>query len=348
MLGSGLHRALFSDTVVRDAFAMDRQLAHFLAFEIALTAAQIDAGQVDPTAGAKAIAEMRDFRPDIVAIDAGALRDGLPVPAFVAQLKAQAGAVGVHQFTTSQDLMDTGVAMALRDINQEFGERLGAIIVALDGLATQFGAVPMMARTRMQAALPITVADRLGLWRDPLTSHVAALPAQRAAVEVLHLGGPVGDARNLPDNVAAHMATGLGLAQIPVQHTARAGLVSYANWLALVTGSLGKMGQDLALMAQQGIDEAAFSAAGSSSAMPHKQNPILAEILVTLARYNATQISGLHHAMVHEQERSGAAWSLEWLILPAMAEATGTALIHAETLLNTVTRLGADAGNMAT
>ena len=72
---------------------------------------------------------------------------------------------------------------------------------------------------------------------------------------------------------------------------------------------LGKFGQDIALMAQAG-DELQRAGGGSSSAMAHKRNPIDAEMLVTLARYNAVQLSGMHHALIHEQDRSGAAWTL--------------------------------------
>lgn len=77
--------------------------------------------------------------------------------------------------------------------------------------------------------------------------------------------------------------------------------------------------------------------------MAHKQNPVRAEVLVTLARFNAVQVSGLHQSLVHEQERSGAAWTLEWMILPQMLNATGTALLHAEALLGSIKRIGASA-----
>ena len=117
-------------------------------------------------------------------------------------------------------------------------------------------------------------------------------------------------------------------------------LVNFANWLSSVTGSLGKIGQDIALLAQNEIGDVTVAGAGRSSAMHHKQNPVLAEILVTLARFNATQISAMHHALVHEQERSGAAWTLEWMILPQMLNAAGTALVHAEALLGSVRRIG--------
>ena len=74
--------------------------------------------------------------------------------------------------------------------------------------------------------------------------------------------------------------------------------------------------------------------------MPHKQNPVAAELLVTLARFNATQVSAMHHAMIHEQERSGAAWSLEWMVLPQMMMATGRSLAMAITLIKNVDRIG--------
>lgn len=93
-------------------------------------------------------------------------------------------------------------------------------------------------------------------------------------------------------------------------------------------------------MAQSG-EEIVLAGGGSSSAMPHKQNPVAAEILVTLARFNATQLSGIHQALVHEQERSGSAWTLEWLILPQMAGATAAALRLAAELAGNIRRLGA-------
>ena len=75
--------------------------------------------------------------------------------------------------------------------------------------------------------------------------------------------------------------------------------------------------------------------------MPHKQNPVAAELLVTLARYNATQVSAMHHAMLHEQERSGVAWTLEWMVLPQMLMTTARALAVAQDIAGKVTRLGA-------
>jgi 3-carboxy-cis,cis-muconate cycloisomerase len=139
--------------------------------------------------------------------------------------------------------------------------------------------------------------------------------------------------------VRAALAGKLGLGDAPQWHSQRDGLAELAGWLSLVTGSLGKFGQDLALMAQVGSD-IKLSGGGSSSAMPHKQNPVKAEALVALARFNAVQLSGMHQALVHEQERSGAAWTLEWLILPQMVVATAAALRLAAELAGQIESLG--------
>jgi 3-carboxy-cis,cis-muconate cycloisomerase len=125
---------------------------------------------------------------------------------------------------------------------------------------------------------------------------------------------------------------GLGLPERP-WHADRTRLAEIAVWLAGLSGSLGKIGQDVALMAQNEIAEIRLAGGGGSSAMPHKENPVGAETLVTLARFSATQVSGMHHALIAEQERSGAAWTLEWMLLPPLAVAAGAGLRTATALL---------------
>ncbi|MEO0918648.1 MAG: lyase family protein, partial [Pseudomonadota bacterium] len=165
----------------------------------------------------------------------------------------------------------------------------------------------------------------------------------RADIAVVQVGGPIGK-RDAPSEhgeaIARFVASELGLTVTPVWHTDRSGPVSFGHWLSLVSGSLGKIGQDIVLMSQQGIDEVTLRGGGSSSAMPHKGNPVLAEAMVTLARYVAGQQGVLLQAMIHEQERSGIAWPLEWMTLPVMAEATGAALNHALAVFTQIERLG--------
>lgn len=337
---------LFGDAEAAGIWSADMQLRHMLAFEAAYTRALGAVGRIDEEDAESTAQAISEAWVDLDSLNEATARDGVVIPDLVAQLRRATGVEGpaLHKGTTSQDVIDTALALTIRDYNSLLADRLTALETELAALTERFHAAPMMGRTRMQAALPITVADRISTWALPLQGHQTRLAAMRPRLEALQFGGAAGDrAATSPhgDEIAAHMAKALGLSNPPrAWHATREGVVDYANLLSLVTGTLGKMGQDICLMAQQGVDEIKLSGGGGSSAMPHKQNPVLAELLVTLARFNAVQVSGMHHAMIHEQERSGAAWSLEWMILPQMAEATARSLSAAIELCGQITRIG--------
>ena len=338
---------LFHDADAATALSPARQMSHMLAVEAAYTRALAATGK-GTNVNVDALAQsIRTFAPDMAQLRTATEQDGVPVPDLVRQLKAAFpdAADVIHTGATSQDIVDTALAMTLRDVSALLEARLAETTSALATLSATFGDRSIMGRTRMQAALPITVAHRLSAWETPLRRHAVRLTRLRPDTELLHLSGAVGDRSTLgahAQTIANDVAMDLGLA-LPdhASHTTRDAIADYANLLSLITGGLGKMGQDITLMAQQGIDEIAFSGGGTSSAMPHKQNPVPAELLITLARFNATQLSGMHHAMLHEQERSGAAWTLEWMILPQMAQATCRSLAVAANLCGRITRIGA-------
>ncbi|MDT8326973.1 MAG: 3-carboxy-cis,cis-muconate cycloisomerase [Roseovarius sp.] len=338
---------LFADDAAGVIWSPERQLAHMLSFEAAYSRALGAVGVVETAKADKAAKLIAGFDVDIANLRVGTARDGLPVPALVAQLRAGAApdlSDAIHKGTTSQDVMDTALALTIKDMNALLSTRLKALDGGLGRLIETFGTQPLMGRTRMQAAMPITVADRIATWQTPLHDHLARLAQMRPRVERLQLGGAAGDRQEMAGkgaDMARMIADDLGL-YCPDRpwHAMRDGLADYGGLLSLITGTLGKMGQDIALMAQQGVGEITLAGGGGSSAMPHKQNPILAELLVTLARFNATQVAGLHHTMVHEQERSGAAWALEWMILPQMALATARSLAVALTVCDQITAMG--------
>lgn len=325
---------LFGDTEAEAIWTPDRQIADMLRVEAAYTRALGRVGTVSRDKAVHAAETIEALQPDIAELRRATARDGLPVPDLVRQIKAAAGAEAeaeaIHAGLTSQDVMDSALALGLVAFNDLLAARLGDLAAVLSDLGARFGDLTIMGRTRMQAALPIRFAQRAATWQRPVAAHDDRLAALRPQVERLQLGGPVGDRAGLGAQapaIAAEMARELGLRATPTAwHSERAALAEYANLLSLITGSLGKMGQDICLMAQQGIDEAEVAGGGGSSAMPHKQNPVTAELLVTLARFNASQLGGMHHALIHEQERSGAAWALEWMILPPMAMATARSL----------------------
>lgn len=337
-----LLQALVGDEEVGAFFSNEAELSAMLRVESALAEAEAKVGLIGEEA-ARRIAEVcGTFRADWTKLAEGLTRDGVVVPDFVKQLRAAVGephAKAVHMGATSQDIIDTALILRLKSIIEILGNRLDILIHALDGLKRRDGSVILMAHTRMQQALRFTAADKINTWIQPLERHRDALAALAPGLLVIQLGGPIGTRSELKshgDAVADAMAEILGLGFAPSWHSQRDRIGELGSFLSQLTGTLGKIGQDVALMAQNEVGEVRLAMGGGSSAMPHKSNPVPAEVLVSLARFNAGMLGTLHQALVHENERSGAAWTLEWMVLPQMAISAAAALSRAQSLIESV------------
>lgn len=344
---NSLLSGLLGDDDVAATFSSGAEFKAMNDFEMALARAEAAEGII-PEAAAEAISlACTSFAPDQQKIAKETARDGVIVPEYLRQCRerlAPEHCNHLHFGATSQDVIDTALILRLRPVLETFDARLARMIGQLDALAQKFGKYPIMGRTRMQDGLPITIADRLAAWRGPLIRDRDRLAEFSPRLLVLQFGGAVGTTDKLGAKsgaVARHLGVLLNLG-VPEKswHNQRDNVAELANWLSLVTGSLGKIGTDITLMAQNAIGEITLSGGGGSSAMPHKSNPVAAEILVSLARFNATLLPAMHHALVHEQERSGAAWTLEWLTLPQMVMTAATSLRTAIKLLDQITMMG--------
>ncbi len=334
---------LFGDEEITLHLSADADIEAMLRFEAALAGAQAGLGLIPAKAAERIAAACETFKPDLAQLKDAVGTDSVVIPELVRQLRHAVGgddAEHVHFGATSQDVIDTSLMLRMKTIHAIFADRINKALALLDGLDQRFGSKPLMGYTRMQAAIPIRVSDRVESWRSPLARLRASLIGLKFPVQ---LGGAAGSLEKLGSHgaaVRAALAEELDLADMPQWQSQRDGIADIGHHLSSITGVFGKMGQDLALMAQSGR-EISLSGGGKSSAMAHKQNPVGAETLVALSRFNAVQLSGLHQAMVHEQERSGAAWTLEWLILPQMVMATGASLRLAIKTLNQIQRMGA-------
>lgn len=336
---------LVGDPEVAAFFSVDADLNAMLAFEAALATVQARHGLIPRTAAERIAMLCATFKPNVYALQQSVTSDGVLVPELVRQMRKAVGgdaAIHVHFGATSQDVIDTSLMLRLKAVCGLVRTRLSSIIDTMTALETRFGTAELTGYTRMQRAIPITVTDRVRSWRAPLERHEARLAALNETAFAVQFGGAAGTLEKFASKGPAlrlALATELGLAAQPQWQSQRDGIAEIAGLFSLITGSLGKFGQDVALMAELS-GEIALSGGGASSTMPHKQNPVAAEVLVSLARFNAVQLSGMHQALVHEQERSGAAWTLELLILPQMAGALAASLKLGRTLAGNITRLG--------
>jgi 3-carboxy-cis,cis-muconate cycloisomerase len=333
---------LLGDDEIAVYFSTEADIRAMLSFEAALAKSEAAHDLIPSDAASRIMEVCATFAPDIASLRSATARDGVVVPDLVRQLRKAVGgeaAEHAHFGATSQDVIDTSLMIRLKAVLFLFSGRLHAIVTALDALDRRFGGNRLMGHTRMQPAIPIAASDRLRAWLSPLEAYRDRLTEQTFPVQ---FGGAAGTLEKLGDKAAAvrsALAQELGLTDEPQWQSRRGRIAEIAGLLSLISGSLGKFGQDVALLAQAG-GEIEMSGGGTSSAMAHKQNPVAAETLVALARFNASQLSAIHHSLVHEQERSGAAWTLEWLVLPQMTMATAAALRLAGELAANIRRLG--------
>jgi 3-carboxy-cis,cis-muconate cycloisomerase len=336
---------LVGDDETAAFFSVEADIGAMVRFELALAKAEAEAGVIPPDAAAAIAAALPAFQPDMQGLRKGTGRDGVVVAELVKQLRATVGGEAgshIHTGATSQDVIDTSLMLRLSPLLALFLQRLDALIAGFQTLEATHGQRRLMGHTRMQAALPITVTDRLRAWQAPLMRERQRLQDIIGQGLPLQFGGAAGTLDKLGDKglvVRALLARELGLSDRTQWQSQRDGLADIAGLFSLISGSLGKFGQDIALLAEMG-GEIALAGGGGSSAMAHKQNPVAAEVLVSLARYNATQLAGMHQALVHEQERSGAAWTLEWLLFPPMVATTGAALKLAIELQGNILQIG--------
>lgn len=329
--------ALLADAEIEVIWTTEAEIAAMLAFERALAKAQFEVGEIDK-ATLHAIEHACDGGGlDEIALAEGIRKDGVVVPALVRQLRARVGEVhasSLHRGATSQDLTDTSLMIRLNRSVAVLRPRLNDVVGPLAELASLKGDRPMMARTRYQDALPFKLGDRIGTWTDPLRDLHAGAPTDFP----LQLGGPIGLRAEAygPDHeqIARAMAKTLGLVEPGRSwHTDRRAIGTVARWCQDVTTALGKIGQDVALMAQTPVREIK-APGGGSSAMAHKNNPVGAELLVTLARYVNAHVAMLQTAALHENERSGIGWTLEWLAVPPVVLACGASFKAATALVS--------------
>lgn len=333
---SALLGDLFSDPEIAALFDDRAQIASMLLFESALAAAEARAGLI-PQQSAVRIADVcRDFEPDPATLAGPTARAGVPVPALIKALKAEIGgeeARYVHFGATSQDVVDTALVLQLRDAIAIIRRRIRKLAKALSVHADTHRKTVMIGRTRSQQAVPTTFGLKAAGWLAPLVRIDHRIESLSSDLLRISFGGAAGTlasigvkAADVESNLSEELD--LPLADMP-WHAQRDVLVDFASQLTALTGALGKMGQDLVLMAQSEIAEVQPGKGGGSSTMPHKSNPVQAEMLVTFARFNAGQLGTFAQSQIHEHERSGASWLLEWLTLPQIITATGAALAQA-------------------
>ncbi|MBO6757028.1 MAG: 3-carboxy-cis,cis-muconate cycloisomerase [Roseibium sp.] len=335
---SAIFGPLAADPATRELFSDAAVVQAMLDVEAALARAEADTGVISADTAQAIERASKAIQIDMDSLAARTLDDGVPVPALVAELRAQVAgdaASHVHYGATSQDILDTALMLRLKKVLDLHSTALLALGTSIADLARSHRLTPMAGRTRMQQAAPVSFGLKAGGWLSAVCRHLEQVNRLRQTCLCVSLSGATGNLAVLGVtglDVERALAARLGLS-VPLSpwHVYRDRLLELSGWWALVSGTLGKIGTDLVLLAQNEVGEVRL-AGGSSSTLPNKANPVGAELLIALARHNAGLLGTAHQAALQEHERGGAGWTLEWLSLPQMAMTTGAALFHANRL----------------
>jgi len=246
----------------------------------------------------------------------------------------------VHFGSTSQDVIDTALALVTRDALAMVQADVQIAIDALLVLAERHAADPILARTLLQPASVTSFGLKCAGWVAPLIRSQQRLQVAAANALCVQLGGAVGTLAQMKaqgPEVIALMAVDLQLkAPMATWHTQRDEWVALGCELGLLVGSLGKIARDISLMGQFEVNEVSEPVEpgrGGSSAMPHKRNPVACMVALVAAQRAPQRVAALLAAMPQEHERALSHWQTELAEWPGLLmSAHGSARAMAQAL----------------
>ncbi len=245
----------------------------------------------------------------------------------------------VHYGLTSSDVVDTALALSLRDSCDLLIKRVDALSEILKRRAYEFKDTPQIGRTHGVHAEPTSFGLTFALWFDEMRRNRARLVRAREVVAVGKISGAVGAFAHLDPVVEEKVCVRLGLkaARVSTQVIQRDAHAEYLTTLALVASSLDKFALQIRHWQRTEVREAEEKfkrGQKGSSAMPHKRNPILSERICGMARVvRGNAVAGLESvALWHERDISHS--SAERVILPDSSIALDYMLAKAASLID--------------
>lgn len=265
-------------------FSQERRWQSWLVVEAALARVQAEAGII-PDWAARAIADAAQLEKlDLPALKADVRKTMAPVYALSRALAAASGEAGpwVHWGATTQNIIDAGRLLVLKDVQRDLKARLAGVLKHLSDLAETHAETVMVGRTNRQHALPITFGFRVASWIDEVLRVCEQLDSAEQRLFELRFGGAIGTFQSLGEagpKISEALAKELGLR--PARYEGRAQvdvLIEYVSRLGMlgvaatrVSGELYESMQTELCEIQEGLGHEVVG----SSTMPHKLNPKL-------------------------------------------------------------------------
>lgn len=346
--------SLFSTSQMSTALSSESHVRCMLLFEAALARAEASAGIIPQEAALAITAACRIDLFDVPALYREAAQAGTPAIPLVRMLTSHVSGDAqkfVHWGATSQDAIDTALMLQIRDGLDLLITDLLSLCKSCAHLAEQYHHTPMVGRTLLQQALPITFGLKAARWLALATRQVRSLRERHDHSLAVQFGGAAGTLASLGNNgllVAELLAQELHLPLPDLPwHTERDRVAQIATTLGVLAGAMAKIANDIALLTQNEVGEVSEGAApgkGGSSAMPQKHNPVDATMAIASARLAVGLVPVILSAMTQEHERAVGGWQAEWAALPALFRYTACTV---ERVRAAVTTLQVDPARMS-
>lgn len=317
MFGSADMRAIFSD---------ESRLEAWLATEVALAKAQVQLGILPKGVDEELARVARIENLDVVNMKVDFDRVGFPILPFVKQLNKACDAETarwVHYGATTQDILDTGMALQIKQGLALVNTELNAIIDATASLVKKHEKTVMAGRTFQQLAAPITFGYKAAVWLDEMLRHRTRLQQLKERVLVGQCAGAVGTFATLGDQgvaVQQRMMEILGLDTPSITwHTARDSWAELVSIFAMMGASFAKIANEVAILMRSEVGELSepFEVGrGASTTLPQKRNPISCEPIIAIAPRLRELVSSQLTAMIQEHERGVGQMNIEWMVIP--------------------------------
>jgi 3-carboxy-cis,cis-muconate cycloisomerase len=326
IIDSTIFQGIFSSDAMREVWSDENRTRKYIDIERALAKVQGRLGLIPQEAADEIISHCHLDQIDMVKLRAQTERIGYPILGVVSQLNALCrDKLGeyVHWGATTQDITDTATVLQIREALALVDADLSAISKTMADLARKHRLTPMIGRSNLQQAIPVTFGYKMAGLLSAIERHRTRLEQLRPRVLVGEFAGAAGTLASLATGAMetqAGLMAELGLGQPDIAwHTIRDNIAEVGCFLGLVGGTLGKFSMDVKLMMQTEVGEVFEPFAhgrGSSSTMPQKRNPISSCYIhaqVSVVRQHA---AALMDAMIADHERSTGPWEIEWIVLP--------------------------------
>jgi 3-carboxy-cis,cis-muconate cycloisomerase len=326
IIDSSIFQGIFTTDAMRAVWSDENRTQKYLDIEAALARVQARLGLIPQEAADEIVKHCDVQQIDMAKLRAQTERIGYPVLGVVSQLNALCrDRLGeyCHWGATTQDITDTATVLQIREALDLVEADLAAISAALATLARKHRDTPVIGRSNLQQAIPVTFGYKMAGLLSAIERHRQRLAELRPRVLVGEFAGAAGTLASLERGAMetqAGLMQELGLGQpLIAWHTIRDSIAETGAFLGLVGGTLGKLSMDVKLMMQTEVAEVYepyHHGRGSSSTMPQKRNPISSCYIhasISVVRQHA---AALMDAMVADHERSTGPWEIEWIVLP--------------------------------